>query len=220
MNLWRTIEEIPGLVREGAIIPLKDMEPFDNSTDNPQKLMGKIFPGENGSFTLWEDAGDTPEDLEENWASTVFFKTTEPEGTVFEIQPVQGNRSVVPKERTWTLEFCQTVDAGARIFVGDKERKAPSEHKDEIRGFCIVLEDIPVNEKIRVVFPEVLQEFAPTPAEEIYPVLERSQISYNLKADILNLVQEHGKNAVGSLCAMDLDPALFGCLCEILTAVK
>ena len=38
MELWRTIDEIPVLVKEGGIIPLKDMEEYDNSIDNPGKI--------------------------------------------------------------------------------------------------------------------------------------------------------------------------------------
>lgn len=43
MELWRTIDEIPVLVKEGGIIPLKDMEEYDNSIDNPEKFLIKIF---------------------------------------------------------------------------------------------------------------------------------------------------------------------------------
>lgn len=57
MELWRTIDEIPVLVKEGGIIPLKDMEEYDNSIDNPEKFLIKIFPGNTGSFELWEDQG-------------------------------------------------------------------------------------------------------------------------------------------------------------------
>ena len=41
MDLWRDIYEMPVLVSEGSIIPripLKDMEGYDNSIENPEKL--------------------------------------------------------------------------------------------------------------------------------------------------------------------------------------
>ena len=66
MDLWRDIYEMPVLVREGSIIPLKDMEGYDNSIENPEKLEVLVYPGESGEFVLWEDGGDTPEDLDEN----------------------------------------------------------------------------------------------------------------------------------------------------------
>ena len=53
---------MPVLVREGSIIPLKDMEGYDNSIENPEKLEVLVYPGKSGEFVLWEDGGDTPED--------------------------------------------------------------------------------------------------------------------------------------------------------------
>ena len=73
VQLFRGIEEIPVLAREGAIVPLKNMEVFDNDTDNPKSLEMKIFPGKTGSFTLWEDEGDS---VEESWVETKLEKAT------------------------------------------------------------------------------------------------------------------------------------------------
>ena len=43
MDLWRDIYEMPVLVREGSIIPLKDMEGYDNSIENPEKLEVLVY---------------------------------------------------------------------------------------------------------------------------------------------------------------------------------
>ena len=49
---------------------MKNMDIFDNCVDNPKDMEIRVFPAEDGSFTLWEDAGDTAQDAEENWAAT------------------------------------------------------------------------------------------------------------------------------------------------------
>ena len=54
--------------------------------------------------------------------------------------------------------------------------------------------------------------------ERCYKVLDKAQIEYDVKADVLDNVKRLGKEAVASLAYMDLNPALFGELCEILTA--
>ena len=95
MDLWRDIYEMPVLVREGSIIPLKDMEGYDNSIENPEKLEVLVYPGESGEFVLWEDGGDTPEDLDENWVSTRMTKTADENGTVFIVEAAQGNTAVI-----------------------------------------------------------------------------------------------------------------------------
>ena len=82
----------------------------------------------------------------------------------------------------------------------------------------IILKDIPVSREIRIEFPEGTTECLHDLGEEVYPVLERAQISYDLKSDILRTVQKLGQGAVASLNAMHLNPALYGELVEILTA--
>ncbi len=52
VDLWRYLW-MPVLVREGSIIPLKDMEGYDNSIENPEKLEVLVYPGESGEFVLW-----------------------------------------------------------------------------------------------------------------------------------------------------------------------
>ncbi len=132
INHFRGVENIPVLMKAGAIVPMKDMRDYDNSMDNPMKagaivpmkdmrdydnsmdnpkaMEVRIFPAKDGSFTLWEDAGDTPEDCDENWAAT---KLTFTGGTTaeFRIGKVTGNLSVLPPSRTWKLVFTAAAPA-------------------------------------------------------------------------------------------------------------
>ena len=57
-------------MKAGAIVPMKNMDAFDNSVENPERMEVRIFPAEEGSFVLWVDEGDTPEDKDDNWVST------------------------------------------------------------------------------------------------------------------------------------------------------
>lgn len=38
IDLWRPIEDIPVLMRAGAIVPMKDMDVYDNSVENPKDM--------------------------------------------------------------------------------------------------------------------------------------------------------------------------------------
>ena len=51
----------------GAIVPMQDRATLSNALENPAALEVFVFTGADGAFTLWEDAGDTPEDRDENW---------------------------------------------------------------------------------------------------------------------------------------------------------
>ena len=214
MELWRTIDEIPVLVKEGGIIPLKDMEEYDNSIDNPEKFLIKIFPGNTGSFELWEDQGDTAEDNDENWVKTRFAK----EKNIFTISRAAGNTDVIPVNRTWKLWFYGVKESNFKIYVGDRECDCVSEWKKNPDRFEIIVKDIPVDQEICVEFVDGITECEHRWTEEIFAVLERAQIEYNLKSEILSTIQKLGKDAVASLNAMHLNQALYGELLEILTA--
>ncbi|WP_138495290.1 glycoside hydrolase family 31 protein [Paenibacillus pinistramenti] len=70
LSLYRDLEHIPVLAKAGAIVPMADFAEFTHSTENPAQLEVRIFTGADGRFELWEDAGNTAEDLDENWCRT------------------------------------------------------------------------------------------------------------------------------------------------------
>ena len=107
LELYRSLEDIPVLAKEGAIIPLTDLTEYTNSVENPKELAVKIVPGKKNAFILMEDTGDTCEDKEENWAQTKLEWINENE---FIIHPANGNLDVIPKRRTWKMEFYGIAD--------------------------------------------------------------------------------------------------------------
>ena len=55
LELYRSLEDIPVLAKEGAIIPLTDLTEYTNSVENPKELAVKIVPGKKNAFILMED---------------------------------------------------------------------------------------------------------------------------------------------------------------------
>ena len=51
-------------------------------------------------------------------------------------------------------------------------------------------------------------------------ILKIIPINYNLKSDLYEIIKEQQKGAIATLASMELEPAMFGALCEILTAEK
>ena len=215
VQLFRGIEEIPVLAREGAIVPLKNMEVFDNDTDNPKSLEIKIFPGKTGSFTLWEDEGDC---VEESWVETKLEKAQEEGKDCFIIHSPQGNTAVLPEKRCWKLDFVKIKENTVSVLVDGKETAYKA--TVEKNGMCIEITEVPVNAEIKVVFENPIEESLADLAQEAYAILEKAQISYNLKSDLYEIIKEQQKGAIATLASMELEPAMFGALCEILTAEK
>ena len=218
VNLWRDIYEMPVLVREGSIIPLKDMEGYDNSIENPEKLEVLVYPGKSGEFVLWEDGGDTPEDLDENWVSTRMTKTADENGTVFIVEAAQGNTAVIPQKRSWKIRFCNIQDKPQEVTVnGQVYKDAEFAEDKKLHGTIVILKDVPADAQVKVTFAADAAVYQRDYAEEVYEILEKAQITYAQKTDVYKVVKELGTEAVPVLVSMNLNPSLLGVLMEILT---
>lgn len=217
INLFRGVENIPVLMKAGAIVPMKDMRDYDNSMDNPKAMEVRIFPAKDGSFTLWEDAGDTPGDCDENWAAT---KLTFTGGTVAEflIGKATGNLSVLPPSRTWKLVFTAAAPAVPAV-TADGEILSSKVSYDEACS-CLIVEipETEIEKEICITFPYGLALADHRITDRCYRLLEKAQIEYNLKSRIYDIVKKQGASSTAALAALDLNPALAGALYEIINA--
>lgn len=217
INLFRGVENIPVLMKAGAIVPMKDMRDYDNSMDNPKAMEVRIFPAKDGSFTLWEDAGDTPGDCDENWAAT---KLTFTGGTAaeFRIGKATGNLSVLPPSRTWKLVFTAAAPAVPAV-TADGEILSSKVSYDEACS-CLIVEipETEIEKEICITFPHGLALADHKIADRCYRLLEKAQIEYNLKSRIYDIVKKQGASSTAALAALDLNPALAGALFEIINA--
>lgn len=214
MDLWRPLGEMPVLAKAGAIVPLKDMEIYDNSIDNPERLEVRIYPGSDGSFTLWEDQGDTAEDLDENWVATELQFNWNCEEKNFRIAAAVGNTSVIPQKRDWRLVFYHVENAAVKVLVGGKET-------DAVVGFekgklTVKVTGVPVTEEIQLVFTEGLTECENPIVEEAFTIIERAQISYMLKMPLMEAVRSKGRKAAAVILSQNAPKSVTGALLEVL----
>lgn len=215
LSFWRTQEEIPVFARAGAVIPMQVIPEQINDLSNPKDMELYIFPGACHTFTLWEDDGDSLEDKEENWVST---ELTVREDGAFRIAPAKGNTDALPEERSWKLCFRGTEKRDVRVTADMEEVEVFASYDDKSHTLTVEIPATDVNREILVTFPQGLSLAENDVAGECFAILERAQIAYNLKAEIMGVVEEQGTNAVATLFAMNLGEELLGALTEILTA--
>lgn len=98
ITLFRDIDTIPVLAKEGAILPLSADK--GNKTDNPKSFEIWAFSG-NGSFTLIEDNSKT--DYDNHKAETKFEMTYIENKLTFTINQAQGDLSVIPQKRNYRV---------------------------------------------------------------------------------------------------------------------
>ena len=218
LELYRSLEDIPVLAKEGAIIPLTDLTEYTNSVENPKELAVKIVPGKKNAFILMEDTGDTCEDKEENWAQTKLEWIKENE---FIIHPANGNLDVIPKRRTWKMEFYGIADVdNLEVTVGGKAIETERIY-DEKRHICQVnIPETEVTEQITISFSKGYLLRENNKPAEIFALLYQAKIEYEVKEKIYAYMKE-GKTSnemLGIIQAMHLPDSVYGMLSEVLLA--
>lgn len=218
LELYRSLEDIPVLAKEGAIIPLTDLTEYTNSVENPKELAVKIVPGKKNAFILMEDTGDTCEDKEENWAQTKLEWINENE---FIIHPANGNLDVIPKCRTWKMEFYGIADVdNLEVTVGGKAIETERIY-DEKRHICQVnIPETEVTEQITISFSKGYLLRENNKLAEIFALLYQAKIEYEVKEKIYAYMKE-GKTSsevLGIIQAMHLPDSVYGMLSEVLLA--
>lgn len=218
LELYRPLEDIPVLAKEGAIIPLTDLTEYTNSVENPKELAVKIVPGKKNAFILMEDTGDTCEDKEENWAQTKLEWINENE---FIIHPANGNLDVIPKRRTWKMEFYGIADVdNLEVTVGGKAIETERIY-DEKRHICQVnIPETEVTEQITISFSKGYLLRENNKPAEIFALLYQAKIEYEVKEKIYAYMKE-GKTSnemLGIIQAMHLPDSVYGMLSEVLLA--
>ena len=97
------LADIPYFVREGAILVCNP--PMMNLKSAPDRLLVRVVPGQEGSFCLYEDAGDTQDYIDGQCAWTDFSQSRSPETLSFVIAPRRGQYEGMLAERAWQVEF-------------------------------------------------------------------------------------------------------------------
>ena len=113
VEMYRDLETIPVLAKEGAIIPL-DVNDRTNDCSNPEKLELLVYRG-NSTFTLYEDDGETLSYRDGEYLKTAFTVAENGSTVTFKIAKAEGKGSVVPETRTYIIKFKDIVSADAKV---------------------------------------------------------------------------------------------------------
>jgi len=102
-QIYGELSDFPLFAKAGAIIALAGEINFGDSS-NPEKLKVEIFPGADNKFELFEDNGAAAES-ELKTAKTTFKNSWQQDLLIFEIEQLQGEAEVIPRDRCLQLNF-------------------------------------------------------------------------------------------------------------------
>ena len=119
VKMFRDIDYIPVLAKEGAIIPMSKNDRV-NDCSNPKELEVLVYRGDN-TFVLYEDDGETLSYRDGAYLKTAFTVKETEDKVYFSVHKAEGDSSVVPEERTFIIKFKDIVSADVTLTVdGEK----------------------------------------------------------------------------------------------------
>ncbi len=110
----RSLDSIPVLAKEGAIIPLSNNK--GNDVTNPTSLELMACSG-NGMFEMYEDDSVSENYKQGQCAITTFEIKRQDDSLEFTINPTKGDISLVPNEREYSLNVLDIAATGSILVT-------------------------------------------------------------------------------------------------------
>lgn len=208
--LHRDLSTIPVLAPAGALVPLDGAAVPGNDPANPASLEVLVVIGADGSFTLVEDDGTA------DGIATTPLTFSQATGT-FVAGPATGSVGCLPAARTWTVTFL-AFDGSPVAAVGDAIAAGTLWRADD--RVSITVPDVPIGATLTVALGDDPQLVPNDVAARLFALLDRAQISYDLKTRVQSIATSDAPLSVrvSHLQALSLDPALATGVGEVLLA--
>ncbi len=217
---YRDITTMPVFAKAGAIIPMIPEDKVANATDTPSDLIVKVFTGADGSFSMYEDDSHSAGDV--NLSSVIthmYFEWSK--RARFAIDAVQDNNGVIPEKRSYEILIVgvQNTD-DIEIVLGKEKIAFIKSYQPECNTISIKVEPINTNEQLVVFLGNIDNVRENNVESDVFNMLDRAQIDYDLKSLIYRIVKKHKDRdqLLAELQTLQLKPNLLGALYEIITA--
>lgn len=138
-GVYRPLEQMPLFLKAGAIVPMQPHCPGKNTLGLADTADLIVAAGASGSFTLYEDDGETEAYKEGAFATTEFALDWQETKAAFKIYPSKGNISFTTKKRNYNITF-RGFKKGCRFFANGKEISA--EYLPEGNEYILKLADV------------------------------------------------------------------------------
>lgn len=220
MELYRGLETIPVLAKAGSIVPLNGEEYVGNDLSNLKVMEIRIYAGDDGSFVLYEDDGESLDynnglfvktEIKLNWHS----------GYSFRIEASLGSLDLIPAKRDYRFRFSGFVDSeDIKVISGETEIPYDKSYNSRNNVIELGVKEIDVSKGVIVQFDRKPQLATNRVKDILFEFLSRAQFEFELKERIYQLIMSKQDTAliITELNTWDLNKDLFGALCEIILA--
>lgn len=221
MTMYRNIHSIPVLVKAGNIIPETEEIYGNDFLKNPENIIIKVFCGDDGSFTMYEDDNQSEAYKQDEYVKTEFelkWNRSEPE---FHIYGAKGKIGLIPQKRNYSVEFIALENpAEITVVSGGKEMKISGCYDKASKILSVDVFNADTSEEVVIRFKNALEISKNDIKTRVFNFLNFAEIEYELKDEIYYLVTSERPAGVilNQLQAMEIDRDLELVLSEMLTA--
>jgi len=194
--IYGTLDQIPVYARAGAIIPLNSQVSWSN-TGLPRELTLKIFPGASNTYQLYEDDGITSAYTHGAFALTTFSQDWQSKKITLNIEPAQGELSLLPDERTYKLIFyALNQPDGCRIMINGQEQSVETYYDQNQHQLTITDLILPIEKQLTVEIKSGsgLLYTQQQLNERLVRLLDIFRLNVDVKYQLLNHLDEFIKN--------------------------
>ncbi|MBQ8764011.1 MAG: DUF5110 domain-containing protein [Clostridia bacterium] len=189
VKMFRDIDYIPVLAKEGAIIPMSAND-RTNDCSNPETLEVLIYRG-NNTFTLYEDDGDTLSYQNGEYLKTAFTVSENGNNVGLSVSKAGGVANVSPESRTFIFKFKDIVSADARVTVDGTEYDAKKEKIGNTIEIAITAKAV---SDINIALENCVYLENKNEKQELTRVISKFQMSTDKKGMVYNSFIKNGKS--------------------------
>lgn len=221
--MYRTLYEIPVLAEAGTIIPLvNEEEAKQNGTALPKAIELKVFAGNSGTYSLYEDDGISNEFERGAFSITNFEFEWGNEIAFMRIMPEIERKEFMPLRRRYTVSIVGAMKT-EHIIVETIDQPVHFEYHydEEYNALKLEISEIDIEKPVTICFQQGLDLADNKIRQRIFQLLGSVRIEYEQKEKIYQAVcsdriKEHILN---ELMTMNLSFDLLCAISEILFSV-
>ena len=204
MTVARQLEEMPIFLKAGAIVPLQAHQEKDNQLGKSAEMIAVVAPGASNTFRLYEDDGVSLDFQQGKYAETPLTLDWAEKSAVFTIGKAEGDASLLPEARSWTVVF-----RGWRkgcIFTVDGKPVA-AEYDAQTNSYTVALDA--ACGVITVTHAEGLMHDNSDFRDRVIDCLTRAQMQQDAKALLLKQVDDTLAMPRGKWMPLNTRPDLY-----------
>ena len=219
ISFYRDLEHMVILLKGGAIVVCDGCRK-GNCVDNPESLHISVTAGEDGTFTLYEDDGESLAYRDGECAYTE-FRLDYHKKSEFCILPVSGEKALVPEEREYEIHFLGFERPEQIEWIEEEMRTLLPVERGTRQNELVVRFRHSSSKKATLRFTDGMRLAQNDLVRACFEILDKAKMPYNRKEEIYDMIRNSRREELLMLLKQKMtEEELRNALLEVVTAQK